>query len=144
MRCRFPSPIALAVLVLIPLSIRGIAQSQVKPSEPIAGIREAFKTRQLVGIPDAHRNTATHAFLLSLIRDPRFPTVVNDIVVEFGNALHQDVADRFVRGEPLGQRHTTRAHFHVRRIGPVPSLVVLRGTDMGAALSRTTALAPAK
>jgi hypothetical protein len=55
MRCRFPSPIALAVLVLIPLSIRGIAQSQVKPSEPIAGILEAFKTRQLVGIPDAHR-----------------------------------------------------------------------------------------
>jgi hypothetical protein len=101
MRCRFSSPIALAVLLLLPPSIRGAAQSQVKPSEPIAGILEAFKTRQIVGIPDAHRNTATHAFLLSLIRDPRFPTVVNDIVVEFGNALHQDVADRFVRGEDV-------------------------------------------
>jgi hypothetical protein len=54
-----------------------------------------------LGIPDAHRNTAIHAFLLSLIRDPQFPTVVNDIVVECGNALHQDVADRFVRGEDV-------------------------------------------
>jgi hypothetical protein len=89
------------MLLLVPLSIRGIAQSQVKPSEPIAGILEAFKTRHIVGIPDPHRNTATHAFLLSLIRDPRFPTVVNDVVVECGNARHQDVADRFVRGEDV-------------------------------------------
>ena len=89
------------MLLLVPLSIRGIAQLQVKPSEPIAGILEAFKSRQIVSIPDPHRNTATHAFLLSLIRDPRFPTVVNDIVVEFGNARHQDVADRFVRGEDI-------------------------------------------
>lgn len=101
MGCRLPSPIALAMLLLVPLSIRGNAQSQVKPSEPITGILEAFKTRQIVGIPDAHRNTATHAFLLSLIRDPRFPTVVDDVVVECGNALHQDVADRFVRGEDV-------------------------------------------
>jgi hypothetical protein len=92
MGCPLPSRIALAMLLLGPLSIRGIAQSQVEPSEPIAGILEAFKTRQIVGIPDAHRNTATHAFLLSLIRDPRFTMVVNDIVVEFGNALHQDGA----------------------------------------------------
>ena len=101
MRRRFPSPIALAVLLSLPLSIRGVAQSQVKPSEPIAGILETFKTSRIVGIPDAHRNTATHTFLLSLIRDTRFPRVVNDVVVECGNALHQDVADRFVRGEDV-------------------------------------------
>jgi hypothetical protein len=99
MRCRFIRPIVLAMLLCVTLSMRGVAQSQAKPSEPIAGILDAFKTHQIVGVPDAHRNTAIHAFLLSLIRDPRFPTVVNDIVVEFGNALHQDVADRFVRGE---------------------------------------------
>jgi hypothetical protein len=99
MACRLRSRIALAMLLLAPLSICGVAQSQIKPSDPIAGILEAFKTRQVVGIPDAHRNTATHAFLLSLIRDSRFPAVVNDVVVECGNALHQDVADRFVRAE---------------------------------------------
>ncbi len=101
MRSRLPSPIALMMLLLVPLAIRGIAQLQLKASEPITGILGAFKTRHIVGIPDAHRNTAIHAFLLSLIRDPRFPTVVNDVVVERGNARHQDVADRFVRGEAV-------------------------------------------
>ncbi len=101
MRCPSRSLIAFAVVLLMPLSIHGDAQSLVNPSEPIAGILEAFKTRPIVGVPDAHRNTATHAFLLSLIRDPRFPTVVNDLVVECGNALHQDIADRFVRGEDV-------------------------------------------
>lgn len=99
MGCRFTSPIVFATLFCVTLSIRGVAQSPAKPSEPIAGILDAFKKRQIVGIPDPHRNTGTHAFLLSLIRDPRLPTVVNDVVVECGNALHQDVADRFVRGE---------------------------------------------
>jgi hypothetical protein len=101
MRCRLPWPIALAIGLLVPSSIRVSAESLVKPSKPIAGILDAFETHQIVGIPDAHRNTATPIFLLSLIRNPRFPIVVNDIVVEFGNALHQDVADRFVRGEDV-------------------------------------------
>ena len=101
MRYRFPLLIAVWLLLLVPLSIRSIAQTPITPSEPLAGILEAFKTRPIVGIPDPHRNTATHAFLLALIRDQRFPTVVNDIVVECGNALHQDVADRFVRGEDV-------------------------------------------
>ncbi len=98
MGCRLPSPTALAMLLLLPLSTRDIAQSPVKAIEPITGLLEAFKTHQIVGIPDPHRNTTTHGFLLSLIRDPRFPTVVNDIVIECGNALHQDVADRFTGG----------------------------------------------
>ena len=88
MRCRLRWPTAVAMLLMVPLSIRDLAQSRIKPTEAIAGILEAFKTRQIVGIPDPHRNTATHAFLLSLIRDPRFPNVVNDIVVEFGNAYY--------------------------------------------------------
>ncbi len=47
---------------------------------------------------DAHGNVQNHEFRLALIRDPRFADVVNDIVLELGNALYQDVADRFVSG----------------------------------------------
>ena len=47
---------------------------------------------------DAHGNAQNHEFRLALIRDPRFAEAVNDIVVELGNALYQDVADRFVNG----------------------------------------------
>src|SRR5262249_51911639 len=42
-----------------------------------------------------------HAFQVSLVRDPRFTAVANDILVEFGNSRYQDVVDRFVRGEDV-------------------------------------------
>ena len=71
------------------------------PVEPIAAVLEAFKTHSLVAMSDAHGNRQSHAFRLALIRDPRFPNVVNDIVLELGNALYQDVADRYVRGEEV-------------------------------------------
>jgi hypothetical protein len=71
------------------------------PVEPIGAILEAFKTHSLVAMSDAHGNEQNHAFRLSLIRDPRFANVVSDIVLELGNALYQDVADRYVRGEEV-------------------------------------------
>jgi hypothetical protein len=48
-----------------------------------------------------HGNEQGHAFRLTLIRDPRFAAIVNDIVVECGNAKYQDVMDRFVRGDEV-------------------------------------------
>jgi hypothetical protein len=71
------------------------------PVNAIDGILAAFETHGIVALPDAHGSGRTHAFLLSLIRDPRFVRTVDDIVVEFGNAGYQDVADRFVRGEDV-------------------------------------------
>lgn len=88
------------------------------PLDPIDGILAAFKTHQVVTIGEGgHNNEQTHALRLSLIRDPRFAKVVNDIVVEFGNSRYQDIMDRFVDGEdvPHAQlqqvwRNTTQAH----------------------------------
>ena len=40
---------------------------------------------------------AERPFRLALIRDPRFATVVNDIVVESGSARYQETIDRFMR-----------------------------------------------
>jgi hypothetical protein len=71
------------------------------PTEPIPAILDAFRTHRVVAIYDAHGNEQTHAFLLSLIRDPRFAAVVNDIVVGVGNSRYQDEVDRFVRGESV-------------------------------------------
>jgi outer membrane protein OmpA-like peptidoglycan-associated protein len=50
-----------------------------------------------------HGDGGTREFLRSLLRDPRFAAKVDDIVVEFGNARYQDVADRFVAGEHVSQ-----------------------------------------
>ena len=51
-----------------------------------------------------------------LLADPRLPGVVDDIVVEFGNAHYQDTMDRFIAGQPvndndlrLAWRNTTQS-----------------------------------
>ena len=75
------------------------------PREPIAAILDAFRSHSLVALGEGrHGNEQGHDFRLSLIRDSRFPAVVNDIVVEFGSASHQAVMDRFVRGEQVPNR----------------------------------------
>jgi len=73
-----------------------------KPVEPVTGILEAFGTHSIVALAEGdHGNEQDHAFRLSLIRDSRFPTLVNDVVVEFGSARYQEVMDRFVRGDAV-------------------------------------------
>ena len=87
------------------LTSRGSAQTEVPkpamPVEPIAAIVEAFRSHSVVALGDAHGNEQAQAFLKSLIRDARFAGLVNDIVIEFGNARYQNVVDRFVRGETV-------------------------------------------
>lgn len=87
------------------------------PLDAIATIIDAFRTYPVVGLDEEHADEASHAFRLSLIRDPRFPILVNDIVVEFGNSRYQDVVDRFIGGEPVAEeilkkvwQNTTQAH----------------------------------
>ena len=70
-----------------------------RPVDAISGILDAFRTHQIVALGEGiHGNNQSHAVRLALIRDPRFATVVNDIVVEFGSSRHQAVMDRFVSG----------------------------------------------
>jgi hypothetical protein len=94
------------VRVLVLAIATGVAGAQPDVQRPapvnaIDGILAAFETHTIVAMPDAHGSDQVHAFLLSLVRDPRFVRTVDDIVVEFGNARYQDVADRFVRGDEV-------------------------------------------
>jgi outer membrane protein OmpA-like peptidoglycan-associated protein len=71
------------------------------PSVPAAGyLLDAFDRFPLVAFSEPrHGAGGTREFLTSLLRHPRFPGTVNDIVVEFGNARYQDIADRYIAGE---------------------------------------------
>jgi len=88
------------------------------PVEPISVIVEAFHSHSIVGLGEgSHGSEQDQAFRLSLIRNPRFVAAVNDIVVETGNSLYQDVMDRFIRGEDVADsglrqvwENTTIAH----------------------------------
>jgi len=48
-----------------------------------------------------HSGQQQHDFIRSLIQDPRFARAVDDIVVEFGNALYQPVIDRYLAGADI-------------------------------------------
>ena len=72
------------------------------PQDPVAAVINAFQSHDIVALGEGpHTNEQGHAFRLALIRDPRFATMVNDIVVESGSARYQDAMDRFVRGDDV-------------------------------------------
>jgi hypothetical protein len=63
------------------------------------GIFAAFRTHPLVGIREAHSLAQELDFYSALIRDPRFPTQVGNVVMELGDAAYQGTIDRFVNGD---------------------------------------------
>jgi hypothetical protein len=72
------------------------------PCPAIDAILDAYAAYQIVALGEGpHGNEQGYAFRLSLIRDPRFPSTVNDIVVECGSGRNQRVIDNFVRGDTI-------------------------------------------
>ena len=96
---RFSTTLSISFLLSTAVAVGG--QGPAVPLDAKAAIFDAFSRHSIVAIGDAHGNQQGEAFRLSLIRDPRFPTVVNDILVESGNARYQEVLDRYVRGEEV-------------------------------------------
>jgi hypothetical protein len=56
---------------------------------------------QMLALGERHWSTGEHAFITELLRNPHFADVFPVIVVEFGNALYQDRADRYVSGQAV-------------------------------------------
>ncbi len=70
-------------------------------TEPITndattGILQRFDDFPIVAIGDLHGCPELHAFLIRLLQTPQFGDKVNVIVVEFGNALYQNLADDYI------------------------------------------------
>jgi hypothetical protein len=78
------------------------------PRAAIAAIVDASSQYRLVGLGDAHGNQLGEAFQLTLVRDPNFRAVVDDLIVESGNSRYQDVVDRFVNGENVASETLRR------------------------------------
>ena len=64
-------------------------------------ILEAFDDANLVALGERHWSRQHSEFRKALIRDPTFARKVNDIVIEFGNPLHQAILDRYIDGEDV-------------------------------------------
>jgi len=97
-----------ALLLWLPalvLTVSGVSQPAApRPAvsrEAIPAILEAFKSRSIVAIGELHGHRERQDFLHTLVADPGFASVVNDIVIELGNSAHQPLMDRFVAGEDI-------------------------------------------
>ena len=109
--------ICLVACLLMQGALAGQRPQPAVPRDPIEAILGAFKTHQVVTLPGGHAGIELHELLLKIIRDPRFPAVVNDIVVEFGSARYQDLMDRFVRGEEIDDRALRQVWFNTTNPG---------------------------
>jgi hypothetical protein len=69
----------------------------------IADIAKIYDTHPLIFIGEWHRNKQQHEFLRELVRDPDFICRTDDIVIEFGNARVQPVADRWSAGGDVSE-----------------------------------------
>ena len=96
---RLAVPICLCLVLATQAACNLSLLRKARRVDAISGILEAFRSHPIVALGEGiHGNNQAHAFRLALVRDPRFPTVVNDIVVEFGSGRYQTVMDRFIRG----------------------------------------------
>ena len=70
-----------------------------QPLDGVPGVLAAFDQAPIVALGELHRVQEMADFIVALLHHPRFPTIAQAIVVEFGNARHQGLVDRFVGGE---------------------------------------------
>lgn len=98
------------ILVSVGEGVHAQNSAPAVPVEPITAVLEAIRSHHAVGLgTGAHNNEQGHAFLLSLVRNPRFASAGADLVVECGSARYQDVMDRFVAGEDVSHETLRRA-----------------------------------
>jgi predicted aconitase len=79
--------------------------SQQKPEDATQAITRLFDRHDVVMFGEIHSNKQEYEWLCSLLKTPEFSANLDDVVVEFGNALYQQDVDRYVAGEdvPFGQ-----------------------------------------
>ncbi|NQZ11734.1 MAG: hypothetical protein HRT35_31675 [Algicola sp.] len=55
---------------------------------------KALATHWIIALGENHRHLELHQQIGQLLADPKVQTLVDDIVVEFGNSLYQEAVDR--------------------------------------------------
>jgi hypothetical protein len=90
----------LTICVAVPAQIN--AQDEAGSSNTVERtLIEQGRRVNLLALGERHWSLPEHRLLAALIRDPRFPAVFPIVVVEFGNALHQQTIDKYLAGEDV-------------------------------------------
>lgn len=77
------------------------AQADTQVVNAVDGLLAAFETHDVVAIGEQHGIAELGNLYQALLRDPRFPEVVDAVVLEYGNARYQDLVDRYMNGEDV-------------------------------------------
>jgi hypothetical protein len=67
-----------------------------QPVNALRGVLDALARFPVVAVGEHHLLQEWHDFITALLFHPDLPGKITDVVVEFGNAQHQKVADRFI------------------------------------------------
>ncbi len=102
--------VALLTIIAV-LSANGQPRSD--GAEPVAepaipAILAAFDKYDVVGMPAGHGLKDLDDLILTLVRNPGFWKKVNDIEIECGNSLYQDLLDRYTSGADVPFREVQR------------------------------------
>lgn len=106
----------------------------------IDGILVAFRTHPLVGLSDWHGMAQEEDFYAQLVRDPRFATEVNNVVVEFGDAAQQHTLDRYLAGEDVTYEDLRKVWSDT--VGAVPTITSMGYPNFFAQVRATNASLP--
>jgi hypothetical protein len=69
-----------------------------RPESAVDAVLAAFEEHPVVALGMQHQQQDEADFSLHVVRDPRFASAVNDVVVECGNPLYQAVLDQYISG----------------------------------------------
>ena len=70
-----------------------------KPEDATRAIIRLFNQHDIVMFGELHSSKQEYEWLCKLVKTPGFSDHVDDVVVEFGNALYQENVDRYVAGD---------------------------------------------
>jgi hypothetical protein len=88
------------------------------PVDGVTGLLGLFDRFPIVALGEMHGQEQEATFIADLVRHPGFPRKAQAIVVEFGNALFQDVVDHYVAGGTAAPRQLRRVRLDVAGAGP--------------------------
>ena len=89
-----PMTLLVATAFLPPPGLTGA-----EPGGAIDAMLEAFDTYRVVALGENHGHVELHDLILDLLERPEAPGIIDDVVVEWGNALYQPVVDRYLAGD---------------------------------------------
>ena len=75
----------------------------------VEAVVSAAKNDRVVLLGEIHQWPEEHRFFRQLVADSALRDVVDDVVVEFGNARFQPIVDAYIRGDPVDRDQLSRA-----------------------------------